>query len=85
MQSSRLSSRLLVAASLALCLTSSVTAAWSSSTSERMSRALKQVEKKDYEGAVASYTEILSENPNSADAYLKRADARIQLKILMER
>lgn len=80
MQSSRLSSRLLVAASLALCLTSSVTAAWSSSTSERMSRALKQVEKKDYEGAVASYTEILSENPNSADAYLKRADARIQLK-----
>lgn len=45
-----------------------------------MSRALKQVEKKDYEGAVASYTEILSENPGSADAYLKRADARLHLK-----
>lgn len=45
-----------------------------------MSRALKQVEKKDYEGAVASYTEILSANPSSADAYLKRADARLQLK-----
>ncbi|CAN5735326.1 hypothetical protein BH10CYA1_BH10CYA1_34180 [soil metagenome] len=74
------SSRLLLAATMALCLTSSVTASWSSSISERMSRALKQVEKKDYEGAVASYTEILSENPNSADAYLKRADARLQLK-----
>ncbi|MBS1954449.1 MAG: tetratricopeptide repeat protein [Cyanobacteria bacterium SZAS-4] len=74
------SSRLLLAATLALCLTSSVTAVWSSSMSERMSRASKQVEKKDYEGAVASYTEILSENPSAADAYLKRADARLQLK-----
>ncbi len=74
------SSRLLLATTLALCLTSSVTAVWSSSMSERMSRASKQVEKKDYEGAVASYTEILSENPSAADAYLKRADARLQLK-----
>ncbi len=78
--SMRSKNRLLLATSFAVCLSFTIPPAWSNSVSERMSRAARQVEKKDFEGAVASYTEILSDNPASADAYLKRAEARQELK-----
>ncbi len=56
--------------------------AWSSSSNEkeRMTKALRQMEKKDYERAVASFTELLKENPGLADAFLNRAASRVELK-----
>lgn len=75
-----ISKRVLVATTLAFCFSSATSPVWSSSLNERLSRAQKQVEKKDFEGAVASYTEILSAHPESAEAFLKRAEARLELK-----
>ncbi len=47
---------------------------------KELSRGLRQILKKDYEGAVASFTEVLRQNPNVYEAYLNRAEARVEIK-----
>jgi len=49
---------------------------------KELSRGQRQIIKKDYEGAVASFTEVLRQNPNVYEAYLSRAQARIEIKDL---
>ena len=47
---------------------------------KELSRGQRQIEKKDYEAAVASFTEVLRQNPNVYEAYLLRAKARVEIK-----
>lgn len=49
---------------------------------KELERGQHQLVKKDYENAVASFTEVLRQNPNVYEAYLSRAQARVQLKDL---
>ncbi len=67
----------------ALCLVCTLYPAQASPAYEKdLQRGQRQVLKKDYESAVASFTEVLRENPNVYEAYLSRADARVQIKDL---
>lgn len=45
-----------------------------------MSRGRIQMSKKDFEGAVASFTSVLRDNPNVYDAYLNRGISRCEIK-----
>jgi tetratricopeptide (TPR) repeat protein len=49
---------------------------------KELSRGQRQILKKDFEGAVASFTEVLRQNPNVYEAYLSRAQARVEIKDL---
>lgn len=52
----------------------------SSSYKEDLARGVRQMEKKDFESAVASFTEVLRDNPNVYEAYLNRAASRVEIK-----
>ncbi|HEY9785835.1 MAG TPA: tetratricopeptide repeat protein [Candidatus Obscuribacterales bacterium] len=45
-----------------------------------MSRGLSQMAKKDYESAVASFTQVLMYSPDVYEAYMNRAMGRVELK-----
>lgn len=47
-----------------------------------MSKGRIQMSKKDFEGAVASFTEVLKDSPNVYEAYLNRGIARVEIKDL---
>lgn len=52
----------------------------SSDYEKELERGQRQLLKKDFEGAVASFTEVLRQSPNVYAAYLNRAQARVELK-----
>lgn len=49
---------------------------------KELQRGLYQMQKKDYESAVASFTQVLRDNPDVYDAYLNRASARMEINDL---
>jgi len=47
---------------------------------KQLEHGVHQLEKKDYQGAIASFTTVLRDSPNNYEAYLDRAEARKGIK-----